>query len=548
MMKSEATAWITLIAVLLSAFFVTGNAPPLTDVHWDSPIYLYQGKRMAETPLFQSYREHAAEVAAQAGGNWHPEEAYSEPFWRFSRIGHITLVAAVVKALGSTTDAILALHWIFHLFVTLAVLLALATLLQLLALTPTALPRVAVVWAGALSALLYTLSEIYGYLGSSVVSEVASLLMIGLSCFTLALALRRRSIAMAILSGSLALLIYFVRVEAIWVYLSFGVSLLLFYRGVLDRPRFMVLLASALVAAVGFVGYSLLFYPITNPLCFLQFATGQDKQVSGVSPLMSLGAAGGLLWGGVLMSLFYARHLRVMRMALLWVVLIGLPALPYLLDNLPVQARMFSTLMPPLLMLSVLGWAGLGASRSRWKLLQWLLWVTVTLMLVVIAWQPSYQWLRRQPGLWRIQAVRQALVVPAYEKLSYEIAELNTLSERLYRNGGPDLIAVDAGVRQESLNLLRFFGPAYAAQASMALTPDPTNTVSCEHRLEQARVPGSGESLRFCRVGSDAEVVALLRRQPAFFHLIEASESGVGSDGSRLSTGHYTLSVVSQQP
>ena len=548
MLKSERAGWFALIVVLLASFLVAGNSPPLTDVHWDSPIYLYQGKRMADTPLFQSYRENAAAVAAQAGGGWHPEEGYSEPFWRFSRIGHITLVAAVIDTLGPTIDAILALHWIFHLFVTLAVLLALATLVQLLGLTPGALPRAPVIWAGVLSTLLYTLSDIYAYLGSSIVSEVASLLLIGLACFSLALAMRTTSLLMAALSGVLAFGIYFIRVEAIWVYLSFCVSLLLFYWGELAREQIKVMLVSAVVAAAGFVGYSLLFYPITNPLYFLQFATGQDKQTSGVSPLMSLGAAGGLLWVGVVMSLLYARHLRLMRMALLWAVLIGLPALPYLINNLPIQARMFSTLMPPLLMLSVLGWAGLWASRSRWRSLQWPIWVTATLILVAISWQPSYQWLHQQPGLWRLQVVRQALVVPEYEKLSYQVAELNALSERLYSESGPDLIAVDAGVRQESLNLLRFFGPAYPGEASMALVPDPTNTVACANRLDEPHEQGREESIRYCRVGSDADVDVLLRRQSELFRLSETVDPGGSVDGSLLSSGHYALSVISQHP
>lgn len=36
--------------------------PPLQGVHWDSPIYLYQSKRFAETPLLDSYRQHAKEI------------------------------------------------------------------------------------------------------------------------------------------------------------------------------------------------------------------------------------------------------------------------------------------------------------------------------------------------------------------------------------------------------------------------------------------------------------------------------------------------------
>lgn len=548
MLKTERAGWMALIAVLLGSFFIAGSSPPLTDVHWDSPIYLYQGKRMADTSLFQSYREHAATVAAQASGNWHPEEAYSEPFWRFSRIGHITLVAAVIDTLGATIDAILALHWMFHLFVALAVLLALATLVQLLGLKAGGLSRVAVIWAGVLSALLYTVSDIYAYLGSSIVSEVASLLLIGLTCFSLAAALHTRSWLMAVSSGVLAFGIYFVRVEAIWVYLSFCVSLLLFYWADLARGQRKLMLLSGLVAAAGFIGYSLLFYPITNPLNFLQFATGQPKQTSGVSPLMSLSAAGGLLWVGAVMSLLYARHLKLTRMALLWAVLIGLPALPYLLNNLPIQARMFSTLMPPLLMLSALGWAGLWSRSSGWRLLQWPIWTSVTVALLAISWQPTYQWLHQQPGLWRLQAVRQALVVPEYEKLSYHVAELKALSERLYSGSGPDLIAVDAGVRQESLNLLRFFGPAYPARASLALVPDPVNSVACRERLNAPQEPGREEPIRFCRVASDADVDGVLQRQPELFRLSEIPDQGELADDTLLNTGHYALSIIRYHP
>ncbi|MDZ7584272.1 MAG: hypothetical protein U0938_05505 [Thiobacillus sp.] len=39
------------------------------------------------------------------------------------------------------------------------------------------------------------------------------------------------------------------------------------------------------------------------------------------------------------------------------------------------------------------------------------------------------------------------------------------------------LVAKD--ISQENLNLVRFFGPAYPANADMALLPDPTNLFPC---------------------------------------------------------------------
>ena len=64
---------ITLLAlyiVLAVLLVANGLGEPLTRIHGDGPIHLYQAKRLAETPLARSYIRHAGEVAEQVDGRW----------------------------------------------------------------------------------------------------------------------------------------------------------------------------------------------------------------------------------------------------------------------------------------------------------------------------------------------------------------------------------------------------------------------------------------------------------------------------------------------
>jgi len=82
----------SLLAVMILAIgtLIGVSVVPLSTSHWDSPIYLYQAKRFAETDLLKSYPSHAKEIGTQVSErSWPKSESYSESFWRFMRLGNM---------------------------------------------------------------------------------------------------------------------------------------------------------------------------------------------------------------------------------------------------------------------------------------------------------------------------------------------------------------------------------------------------------------------------------------------------------------------------
>ena len=507
--------WLMLITLLLVSTILGVNVTPLTSVHWDSPIYLYQGKRMAETPLLESYASKAFEVAEQVDGNWPSGEGYSEAYWRYSRLGHIVLVGSVVGLFGSTEKTIWILHWLFHFIMAIAIFFAVVTVMELVVLFRVPFPRIVVLWSGIVSAGVFVLSSIYDYLGRSLVSEVPSTFLIIAACYFLVLAMRRGSLLIAFVSGVLAFFIYWVRIEGIWVYVTFGVILALSFWDLHKKRYLYCLLVAGATALVCYFAYSWRFYPLTDPRLFLTFAKHQKEVAGGVSPLFSLGAAGGMLWIGALISVIYTRHIRLARMSILWLVLILAPTLPYLLSGSPVQARMFSTLLLPLFLLSILGWACLWERTTKNGLIGIAVFGTLSAALIVVAFTPSYEWLRRQPGLWRVQYLRQAITPPLYEQKSYPYQELRRISEALYTYKGPGILVTYGDIAQEHLNLVRFFGPSYPQKASLSTESDPTNLISCNQRKLRQDL----EPVAFCKGITKKQLTELINQGIKIFAL-----------------------------
>lgn len=542
--------WFLLSTLLIVSVIIGSNATPLTSVHWDSPIYMYQGKRIAETPLLESYATKAVEVANQVDGNWPSEESYSEAYWRYSRLGHIVLIGSVVSLFGSTEEAILAVHLLFHFLMAITILFAVAIVMELVTILHVQLPRTVVLWSGVISAAVYVLSDISDYLGRSFVSEVPSLFLIGAACYFLVLAIRHGSLLVAVFSGVTAFFIYFVRMEAIWVYITFVVVLVVSFRSLSGRIHMYCALAAGIAALACYIAYSWIYYPLTDPRLFLSFANNQKQQTGGVSSLFSIGAAGGLLWIGALIGLIYAKGIRLALLALAWIALILIPTFPYLFSGSPVQARMFSTLLLPLFILSTLGWTYLWERVTK-KNPIWIVAIGFfTLVLVAVSLKPSYAWIHHQPGLWRVQYVRQAITPPRYEKKTYPFQELRDLSEALYTYNGSAILVVHGNIGQENLNLVRFFGPAYSQEVSLAVEPDPTNLISCNKRQKQKGT----EPILFCKDMEGKELVKLINHgvrvfvlapEPSPHSYISLPSGYIVSE--LLITEHFYLGIVSAE-
>lgn len=479
--------WLALVgAVVIVAFART----PLGDVHWDSPIYLYQAKRFAETPYVHDIAASSRQIVAQIAGNWPEDEGYSEAYWRASRLGHIAILGVLVDALGSTANAVLAAHWLFviamplGLFAWCRVALLAGRLID---------PDERLGLGLCFSALLFVLSDIYAYLSGNLVSEVISFGLGGAAVWALLAAVSTGAVMLAAVSGVLAVLGYMVRVESVWAWLAFMLAFLAFSPA---QPARQTLLRCYVIAgAVALLGYALyawFFHPLADPRHYLEFAGSLvNRARSGVHPLNLVFVVGGMLWLGAALALALFVRSPLVRFGGLWLLLAGLPSWWLVAAGSEVQTRMLIGLVPPLVLLSALGWCWVfGGWRTPMR--RGMLGATLVLLLIVRP--PVYGWLVEQPGVWRIQRLGAAMFVPKYERIDYQPQAMAVISAHVFDTQAvPTVLLRGVTVQQEYLNLIRFFGPPYSSDARLALVGDPTNPGACEHKLDRPDEP-----VRFC--------------------------------------------------
>jgi hypothetical protein len=137
---------------------------------------------------------------------------------------------------------------------------------------------------------------------------------------------------------------------------------------------------------------------------------------------------------------------------------------------------MVAFLVLPLFIASTFGWSGvfqrlLNSRRwTQWKILA----VFVTLsLLVAISHDVTYQILRNLPGGWRLQYVRNILLVPNYQRKSYPIYSMELISDRLYANDVAKVVFVSEEIDIDSVNLIRYLGPPYHQELDLTLYPEP---------------------------------------------------------------------------
>jgi len=70
---SAASPRVLALVILVLGTLLGGLVEPLSSAHWDSPIYLYQAKRFAETDLARSFATHSRTIAAQVSERTWPE-------------------------------------------------------------------------------------------------------------------------------------------------------------------------------------------------------------------------------------------------------------------------------------------------------------------------------------------------------------------------------------------------------------------------------------------------------------------------------------------
>lgn len=525
------------LAVGLAMLLVALSRVPLADVHWDAPIYLYQAKRFAETAYLVDVARNAQEIVAQLAGAWPEDESYSEAFWRSSRLGHIALLGAPVATFGSTDAAITAAHWMF----VLAMPLGLLAWCRVGHLAGRALEPGAVGAGGlALSALLFVLSDVHGYLSGNLVSEVVSFGLGAAAVWALLASTVRTAGGLAAVSGVLAFLGYTVRVESVWIWLAFMLAYLPFAGAGEARVRVLRRFALAGTAALlAYAAYAAVFHPLADPRSYLAFAASLAQRArEGVHAGNLVFVAGGMLWFGAVCALPRLRGSRVVRFGVLWLLLAGLPSWALIASDSAVQTRMLVGLVPPLVLLSAAGWTHVLRGRGRLAALG------VAVAFVLVSRPPIYGWFVEQPGLWRIQRLGAAMFVPRYERIDYLPGEMAAISAQVFDGGArPGILMVAPSVAQEYLNLVRFFGPSYPADARMALAGDPTNPGRCELRRDRAHEP-----VRFCSGFGDAAALRASLVGHRVLHLRRVADPPFAGASPLLQTAGFVLEQVGSSP
>jgi hypothetical protein len=289
--------------------------------------------------------------------------------------------------------------------------------------------------------------------------------------------------------------------------------------------------------------YAWYFNPLANPYLFILFAKYQLPHPSGAVPLYStIGAAGGLLWIGVFTSIIASGERTAVRIAFIWIGIALLPSLPYLYYSVtyhtPLQTRMLAiVLFLPLFLSSTLGWSYLWEQRNRCVRLVFFAPMFLSTTLVIAA-----MW----PGIEKVKYARIFLAIPVYEQVAFRAAEMHRISQVLYSRNNSVFLVFDSDVNVDSLYLVRFFGPAYPAQADLAMMPDPAGErVPCTERVP---APQSLEPVSFCVRMTMDKLRKLTEQGITVFSLTSASSRNPVilpfSYTEILHTQHYCLGII----
>ena len=113
------------------------------------------------------------------------------------------------------------------------------------------------------------------------------------------------------------------------------------------------------------------------------------------------------------------------------------------------------------------------------------------------------------------------------------------LSHTVFETQKPTVLISGNRIPQEYLNLVRFFGPSYYANADLALAGDPTNPKGCDNLT-----PIVGEAVQFC-VGFQRSTV-LKERQVTERLLVLRRPDASFTAGTKLllKTPHFALDEV----
>jgi hypothetical protein len=230
-------------------------------------------------------------------------------------------------------------------------------------------------------------------------------------------------------------------------------------------------------------------------------------------------------------------------MAFVWAGIALIPSLPYLYYSVKystsLATRMLAIVLAlPLFLSSTLGWSYLWQQRNRY--IRYVFFASVllsTALAIAAIW----------PGIEKVKYIRAFLTLPRYEQVTFRAAEMNRISQVLYSRNNPVFLVFDSDVMSDSLYLVRFFGPAYPAQADLAMMTDlaPGAGVPC---TEKVPAPRSLEPVSFCVRMTRDKLQELTEQGITIFSLTSSSSRNPViipfSYTEILHTQHYRLGII----
>jgi hypothetical protein len=474
--------FLCLLLVLIAGITVIAVKPPLSDVHFDSPYYLYQSKRLVETPFYSSYLQHADEVAREVvDKSWDKNLSYfPQRYWYFSRLGHITTLAGFVALGGTGRDALLWAHWGFGVLLAISLCVLVAFTLQLMRLFGfVAGLRPSVAGAG-ISGVLFAASGQYWHLAGNFVTEVPAIFYLSISLLALVTCLSWRPWLFGALAGLTAFLVYESRPDFLWVIVVFCILVLVFsHIGKLPRIQKTGLFAAGVVALSAWGLFAWFFWPMTDPRLYLRFVGLlhlHNEQPSLYLRLFT--TSGGLLWVGFVLAIWKTRFHPFIQFGLLWLILSVAPWIVQAFSGTTAQSRMFSLTLPALLILSSAGWALLlqtASNAGSYRANSIAAPVLATLILLALTHPATYSLIRDLPGGWRLQYPRSFLWPDPWENRNYYVDDLARISDALYQDGDLKIVLLDASAQKdvEFVNVVRFLGPVHKSDMDPLLEPEP---------------------------------------------------------------------------
>jgi len=527
MLSPNRVLGLILAVVAVLGLVLTATRPPLSAVHADSPIHIYHAKRFAETHLLTDYSRLGPAIAANAGEAKQGDAKFWSPYWHFTRLGHLMVIGSVAWVLGEGVGSIVALQWLFAGMTSLAVLLCAANSIALATLLQLAVPRQKILLGAVASAALFMLSEMFGYLGRSVVSETPAMLVQSGATLTFVAAQRKRSWLGSVAGGVLAFALYVVRAEAVWPFLVF-LGVLLASQRALRMPIWYAGYAATLATALlCWLAYLALMFPLPDPRLFLAFAQLEGFDANEASP-RRLTAAIGLLAVGVMLVIAIRGQRRTWLVPLAWATFALLPTIPHFVEGREVQTRMFVPyLVLPAFVASTWGWAKLFAiAEVRRRRLAAAITALITAALLVVGVPVVYGFVHAQPGLWRVQALNAAvgswLTLPTWEKHSYDPRELRDAAHAIAAAGRGGAVIARKGAHYGNLYLLRYFMEPYAPSASLLMQGEPV-----AERSTCPAEPQPNERHRFCTALTPSDLARLIRETGGVF-VVEPTADAAG--------------------